>query len=375
MRTLYTPGAYFGKRNIISLCMLLLPFILSAQEMRIGQGTSVVIQGDAKLVLNDAGLVNNGSFSAGNSTVLFTGNAGKQLTTISGGSRTAFYNLSINKPFSQVQLGNDISVSGLLSMGEGNLELNNRRLALGSSGSIAGERADSRITGAKGGVVIATAVLNAPQLVNPGNLGVQLSSSANLGYTVITRGHVQQANGQARSIERYYEIQPAFNTADISLKIFYLEPELGGNNEAELVLWNHDAGRGWVVAGKENSELSANWIAKNNVNGVSRFTLGVADRSAFATSSVKGISSAGIASLQAFPNPASDRFTISLYSGAEKKGTVALQDQNGHVLERKQLQYVKGLNTMQWNIAKYAAGTYYVVFEGMGVANLKVVKQ
>jgi Secretion system C-terminal sorting domain len=263
-------------------------------------------------------------------------------------------------------------------MSAGNLELNNHRLDLGSSGMIMGEQLNARITGTKGGVVTATAVLNAPQNVNPGNIGVELSSAANLGITVITRGHVQQTNAGRQGIQRYYDVEPAFNASDIALRFHYLEPELGGNNEAELVLWSgNKSSFNWAAVGKENSDAATNWIAKNNISGMNRFTLGIAEKGVLANSVVKGLGDAraGISFMQAYPNPARNQFTVSVYSDANKQGAVSLQDARGQVLERRQVRYVKGMNTMQWNISGYAAGTYYVVLENTGAKNIEVVKQ
>jgi hypothetical protein len=367
---------YLNKMKAIIIAAVLLPAVMQAQSrvaeqpanLRVEQGTSIVANGDVKIVLNDANFVNNGSFTAGASTLLFTGSAAKQTMLIGGSSRTAFYNLSINRPFEQLQLDNDISVSGALNFTAGNLELNNRRLDLGSTGFIVGENINARIMGAKGGVVVATAMLNAPARVNPGNIGVELTSSANLGATTITRGHVQQVNARGQSgINRYYDIKAANSNAPVSVRFFYLQPEVGGLNESELVLWSGDAFKGWSAAGKEYGDVSMDWVSKNNLGQVNKFTLGLSEKNVFAARDVKGV--------QAFPNPARDRFTITVYSDVERGGIMSLQDEKGHVLERKQLQYIKGMNTAQWNIAKYAAGTYYVVFEGTGLQNVKVVKQ
>lgn len=364
--------------GIIIMSAVLLPCLLHAQGLRIGRGASVVVQGNASLVLNDASFINDGHFSPGSGTVAFTGGEQKSNAFIGGVSRTAFNSVLISRPYSALQLESDAALSGLLTMSAGNLELNNRRLDLGSSGIIMGEHINSRITGGNGGTITATAVLNAPKSVNPGNIGVELSSDAQLGLTVITRGHVQQTNESGRQgIQRYYDVEPAANTSNISLRFHYLEPELDGNNEAELVLWSGSKSL-LTAIGKENSDAATNWLTRNNISGMNRFTLGVADKGLLANRIVKGLGDkarAGVSLLQAYPNPARDRFTVSVYSDADKQGTVSLQDARGQVLERRQVRYVKGMNTLQWNIAKYASGTYYLVLENTGASNLEVVKQ
>jgi len=303
------------KRQYIFLIALLLPCLLQAQGLRIGRGASVVVQGNAGIVLNDASFINDGNFHADNSTIVFTG---ESQAYVGGISRTAFNNLVLQN---QLQLESDISINGQLTMNSGNLELNNRRLDLGSTGIIMGENINSRITGEHGGVVTVTAVLNAPRSVNPGNIGVELNSSENLGRVVITRGHVQQSN----SIQRYYDVGAA--SKHLAVKINYLDPELAGNRKSDLVLWK--------------------------LNDL--FTMGP-----------------GRAALSAYPNPARDKFTVSFYGETDKRATITLQDSKGHILETKQVNLKAGANALQWNIAGYSAGTYYLV---SGNSNIKIIKQ
>ena len=70
--------------------------------------------------------------------------------------------------------------------------------------------------------------------VNPGNLGAIFTSAANMGSTVIQRGHAIQANviGSASSIRRYFDITPANNAAlNATLRMQYFDAEIGTQNE------------------------------------------------------------------------------------------------------------------------------------------------
>lgn len=336
-------------------------------SLRISQGASIIASGDVKIVLNDAGLVNNGSFASGESTVVFTGNAVKQPLSVSGSSRTAFHHLTINRPFEQLQLSNDIAVRGTLQFSAGNLELNNYTLDLGTTGIILGENSNARITGERGGRVVAIASLNAPSKTNPGNIGVEVSATANLGQTVITRGHVRQVNERGQQgINRYYDIQPANRNVAFSARFFYLQPEVGALNENEFVVWSGNAFKGWVASGSENADAAGNWIEASNLSQVNTFTLGLAEKNTATTKQIQG-AGLSIHSAQAFPNPARDRFTVAIYSDVTRAGTISLTDNHGRTLQRKQIQYSPGLNTIQWNVSSLAAGTYYVVFEGVSL--------
>jgi hypothetical protein len=87
-------------RSTVIICMALLPCVLHAQGLRIGRGASVVVQGNASLVLNDAALINDGHFSAGNGTVAFTADELKSNAFIGGISRTAFNSVQLNRAYS-----------------------------------------------------------------------------------------------------------------------------------------------------------------------------------------------------------------------------------------------------------------------------------
>ena len=79
--------------------------------------------------------------------------------------------------------------------------------------------------------------------------------------------------------------------------------------------------------------------------------------------------------MQAWPNPTIDRFTITVNSDKAATGVITLQDASGQVLERRQVTYSVGLNTIQWRMDKYAIGTYLLVFENASGKYLKIVKQ
>ena len=79
--------------------------------------------------------------------------------------------------------------------------------------------------------------------------------------------------------------------------------------------------------------------------------------------------------MQAWPNPTVDRITVTVNSDKAATGVIALQDASGQVLERRQVSYAAGLNTIQWKMDKYATGTYLLVFENAPGKYLKVIKQ
>jgi Secretion system C-terminal sorting domain len=248
--------------------------------------------------------------------------------------------------------------------------LNNYTLDLGSSGSIAGERDNSSITGIRGGAIKITAVLNAPHAINPGNIGVELTSAANLGSTVITRGHLQLTNSSGEtSIQRWFDIVPATNpNAPAHLRFFFLDHELAGKDKNALVIFSSKEGDdNWSVGGKDASDPIAGWILKNNIGQGRRFTLAIG--------AVNAKPAGAGTSLQIYPNPSRDMFCMQIVSEEEGNGVAQLYDLSGHLLEAKRVYWQAGATTINWNISKYAAGIYYLSIGNLVGGTTNIVKQ
>lgn len=338
--------------------MLMAPVCLCAQGVYISRGAHLVANGSPQLVLTDASLVNNGVFTAGKSTIQFTDGI-RSAATIGGGSVTGFYNLSLHKE-QALQLNNNILVSGTLDMQQGNLQLNRYQLDLGNSGSIAGERNESYISG---GTIKRVALLQSPDGINPGNIGVSITSSANLGETVIIRGSESTVSGGNNNVHRYFDIAPA-NNQDLqaTLRFHYLDAELAGK-ENELTLYSAGSrSTDWKVTGKDNSDLGTNWVTKSKLSQLNRYTLAVAPEVP------------GNATLQVYPNPFVSGFVLKLPVDSRKQVMVQLLDQHGRLLEQKKINCFPGQNTIQWNMVKYPAGNYHLSFGGL-FKSLELVKQ
>ena len=351
---------------VLKIATVYMPLGVGAQGLYLSPGVHMIANGNPDLVLNNAGLVSNGSFAAGRSTVIFTGNIATASSAIGGTNPVSFYNVIVRKSFNDVQLNNNAAVAGIITMDSGNLQLNNYVLDLGSSGMVMGERSSSCIIGAGGGVLKITVVLNGPQAVNPGNMGVELTSAANLGLTTITRGNVQQETlGGRMSIQRYFEISPAMNTdLRASLRFYYLDGELAGYNKQDLSLFSGQEGRGdWVRQGRDQASPAANWLSKDNVNALHRFTLAV------------GGAKPANTPMQIYPNPSHDIVMLVGSSDKEQSCQVTLYDQRGHPLESKKLLFRTGVNSFQWDINKYANGVYYLSFSDPDWSSIKIVKQ
>lgn len=263
---------------------LISPFLLifiinigiNAQGIIIGNGATLNVNGAGNLVINNGGLSNAGTFTAGTGTVALTGTAQPTSTSLSGTSPLNFYNLSINKTGGSARLLRNTSITNNLLLNNGNIDLNGFDIDLGSTGSLVGESVFSKVVGSSGGSINRTVLLNAPINVNPGNIGIEITSAANLGLTTIKRGQTQQVNNSGFSINRYFDIIPTNNTAlNASIKMYYQDTELAGINENELTLWSKPVASNvlWTLLGANAQDTSANWVSKSALDSLNRFTL------------------------------------------------------------------------------------------------------
>jgi hypothetical protein len=362
----------FLRQGVLTMLVAFSHLDLRAQGLHLTSGINWVVSGSPYLVLNNTGLTNNGNFSADSSTVLFTGDLNTFGSFIGGERPVSFFNLTISKSSNDVQLNNNAVVRGMITMDSGNLQLNRYSIDLGHSGKIIGERNSSCITGVQGGTIKITTVLNAPHAVNPGNIGVELTSDADLGSTVITRGHEQLTNsGGATSIQRWYDIIPETNAnAAAGLRFFYLEGELAGKEKNALTVFSIKEGdNNWSVRGKDAADPIGNWVLKSSITPGFRFTLA---NGSDALSSRPGSS---IASVQIYPNPSHDAFSMQIVSEKEGNGVIRLYDVSGHPLEEKMVYWQAGVTRVDWDISKYAAGVYFLSVGTKFGRTLNIVKQ
>jgi hypothetical protein len=244
-------------------------------QLTISPGTQWINNGNVNIVIGNMDFVNNGSFSAGNSSVKFSGN---QSSMITGATQSSFKILEVAKTNgAKITLGKNINVSSSINFISGLLDLNNNNILLDPAANLAGESENTRIIGTNGGFVEITQNLNAPLSANPGNLGAAITSTANLGNVIIRRGHMQQTGtGLSGSIQRYYSIIPQNNTGlNATLRLKYFDAELNGQNENIAVIYqSNDNGLNWTTLSQSIRNTNADYVEKNGVSSLSLQTLG-----------------------------------------------------------------------------------------------------
>ncbi|MGB4845021.1 MAG: T9SS type A sorting domain-containing protein [Ferruginibacter sp.] len=261
------------KKNLL-LFITVLFTLQGFSQLSIMPGAQWVNSGNVVVTLKDVDLVNNGTFTAGNSIVKFTGTADK---SIGGNSVTAFYELETEKTNnSKISLLSNINVNNRITFTSGLLDLNQHNITLASAAILYNERESSHIIGPNGGETVITVNMAAPNSTNAGNLGAVITSTANLGAVLIKRGHtIQSGTGLTSSANRYFDIEPANNiNLDATLRFVYFDAELNLQNENIMVMYRStDNGINWLNQPVNSRDAVLNYVEKTGITAFSRWAV------------------------------------------------------------------------------------------------------
>jgi hypothetical protein len=255
----------------ILLFCLVHTFSFGQNTFKISSGN--LIQAGGNLDLKNTTLDNQANLTSNGGILNIVEDSGND-QNLGGTGTTAIQNLDLNLTSQNVSLTGDISVDANLNFTKGNLDLNGNDLTLGSAnGQIIGENESNSFIGSGGGEVVKIVTLNAPNSENPGNLGVTITSTSNLGSTIIKRGHVVQTINGESGIKRYFDISPTNNSAlDATVRFNYLDAELNGIIENSLTPFRFE-NPNWTNLQVSDNDETANYVETMNVNAFSKWTL------------------------------------------------------------------------------------------------------
>jgi hypothetical protein len=265
-------------KQLINITILLLGTTTLQAQMVIQSDATFITTGAAIIILQNSGLKNNGTLTQQpGGKFMFSGS---NTDTISGTASvaSAFDSLQIAKTGTgKLVLQQAIVANAAVRFTSGNIDLAGNTLQLAPAATLLGEQPASRIVdNAQSGYVTITRTLNAPVAANPGNLGAIITSTQNLGSTIIKRGHNSQVNvaNTGNSINRYYDITPANNTAlNAALRLTYFDTELNGLMESDLNMYKSSNNTNWAIVGYTTRDASANYVEKTGIADFSRWTL------------------------------------------------------------------------------------------------------
>jgi hypothetical protein len=259
-------------KYIITLLFIITVNIAQAQ-LTITPNASLYFAGTSSVMLENMSLVNNGSFFPDSSVVTFAGTGNN---SISGSGNISFCRLHIVKQ-GEVILQRPISIINRIVFFEGHLFLGNHNVDLGRTAIVDDEGETERIRTTGTGQVIAVRNIDGGLNVNPGNLGLIISTGANLGDVMVRRGHLAQSGtGLTTSIHRYYDVIPELTPANINatLRLNYFGAELNGIGEQGLQVYHWANNIVWTPLGSSTNDGVQNYVSRSSIQSLGRFTLG-----------------------------------------------------------------------------------------------------
>jgi hypothetical protein len=275
--------------------------------LAVGAAGSVTVGGTADFTLPEQTITGAGSFTLASGGILNIGSVGGIAQTgATGNIQTATRSFSVGGNYHYVGVAPQITGTGLpatvntltvsdtagvilsgnvtvidsLHCSVGSLDLNGHTIILADTATLRENRGHT-VMGTSG-VIQTTRTLNAPVSTDDiAGLGIAIGSSANLGSTVITRGHAVQSGNGNSSIKRYYDIQPTNNSAlNATLVFSYDSTEALGFAESLLALFKStNGGTSWTNPGVAVRDTVNNSLTLTGVNSFSRWTAGDSTRS------------------------------------------------------------------------------------------------
>ena len=329
----------------------------------------MVGSGVAILTVADGDFVNDGTFMPGTSDFHMVNNSGNDLS-ISGTGSTSFDWLYVEMGGQDLILEKDIDAARVI-FDSGHFDLNGNNVNL--AGIIENEDETRSFIGPNGGEIIHVTNLSSPASANPGNLGAEISSTADLGEVTVRRSHQPDMSGGAESIARRYTSTPANNAGlDATLRFRYLENELNGLSESGLELWRNE-GPGWDLMGTSSRDGNENWLELTGINAFSEWT--AAEGNFSPVMDLPGGQSLRVGAL--FPNPVaagSGQVRIPFSTPLGMDIQVRIFDNLGREVKHMEQYFAAGKNILSLDMDGIGSGIYHVQFGADGqAANLKLV--
>jgi hypothetical protein len=194
-------------------------------------------------------------------------------STLQGSANWLVKNLIVDKEAGIARLGANVQVTDMLQLSSGYLDLNAQVVTLSPGALLFGEADNARIIGPAGGFIQITVNIPTAERRNPGNLGAVITANQGLGTVTVKRWHNQQ--GGDFKVQRFYEIVPANNTGlNASVRFYYLDAELFGNEEAGLAMYTRANNlAAWSRIGSDVKDSVQNFVEKAALTSLQQYAI------------------------------------------------------------------------------------------------------
>lgn len=336
--------------------LLVLPFFSDAQNLQIGARAFFVMNGNVKMILRNAGMINNGNFDAGQSRVLFTGN---QDVRIGGQQNILFHDVTLGKTDgSFLHLDRSIALDGQLLFASGFIDLHRSRIQLMDHANLMNERNASRAFSNELGTIEASRwVGGALDAFDPGNIGLEISNvDVGIYNLTIRRIHsnTTELDINTPCIKRAFILDmPDYLLHDLTLGFHYFPGELGGLDENALSIFNLED-TGWIPRPTTRDPV-ANKLTASGIRLQRFFRAGIPPAPL-----APAIQPQKNRHIQICPNPVDHQFKLQFNNAVAKDMQLELYDQSGRLVQQKKISAHAGLNAISWEVGSLAPGFYYI---------------
>lgn len=333
--------------------------MLWAQGSFYNQDAHIVCEGSPLIVLQDMHLQNEGIFEEDESNIFLKN---EHPTSIESDFFFPFHNMMVFSDAS-VQMDYHIDIRNELRLAKGIFHLGNSILSFDPEAKLLFESESNYVTSDVDGYMTIGEVIQPLNFHNPGNFGVVfISSGADLDFTEVRRGHIQHFLPSGNSIQRWYQIIPNNNEQLFAyLRFHYLDQELDGNDEDELIVWrSDDHGETWIPREPINRDIDENWIEIFEANDLAMYTFGPAGGIGLQSNVTQQANSSSLIHLSAFPNPTTDIVNIRIESEQNLATAIHITDAKGQLIHQNQYELKKGWNEYPFNVQNYPSGTYFI---------------
>lgn len=210
-------------------------------------------------------ITNSGTINQTRGIIEYAGSTGQVISAMT------YRSIKINNPGGTLA-GNNFNVTDSLKLVSGDLDLNGKDITLDASAFLL-ETNGNTVKGNTGSIKTTRTISN-PSNYSFGGLGITVTSSANLGSTLVKRTHAEAVINGYNSVIRNFEITPSNNSGlNATLNFYYDESELNGNSETNLALYKStNSGVSYSFQGG-NSDAGNNKVSKSGISSFSKWTL------------------------------------------------------------------------------------------------------
>lgn len=263
------------------------------QSQLILKDIDIIVDGNLNtngvIKINNGNFTINGGFNPGIGQVIFTNTTTHdQYLTVPDESNNTFYDLHVlgdNTTQYDLHLLSNINVTNHLQIQSQKFNLNGKYIDLGTTGHIYYEGDGQYIydnPDVGSGYVQATVTINTNTTVNPGNLGLEITTHGNqMGLTTIKRLHKKGTIDEDRlSINRIFDVTPTYNginyggNLNVDLKFQYFNDILGSVSDVSTIKLyrSGDGGITWENKGG-NVDIDNGFVTVTGFNQFSQVTL------------------------------------------------------------------------------------------------------